>query len=84
MESLAFVVVVIFVGVFALAISSAIVAIVNPQRAWARVLGVVIALPTIAVGIWLWWVTDTVAARAWAAGIMLVGGSALVRTVREG
>ena len=59
MESLAFVVVVIFVGV-------------------------VIALPTIAVGVWLWWVTDTVAARAWASGIMLVGGAALVRTVREG
>lgn len=84
MESLAFVVAIIFLGAFALALSSAIVAIVNPQRTWARVLGAVIALPTIAVGVWLWWVTDTLVARAWSAGIMLVGGTALARSVREG
>ena len=86
MESLAFVVVVIFVGVFALAISSAIMAIVNPQRTWARVLGVVIAVPTVAVGVWMWWVTDNdaLAGRVWAAAIMLVGAAALIRCVRRG
>ena len=84
MESLALIVVGVFLAVIGLFLASTFVAVRNPQKAWSRTLGTVIGVLTIAVGAWVAWVGDTVAGRLMAAAIILAGVTASARSIRRG
>lgn len=84
MESLALIVVGIFLGIIGLFLASTFVAVRNPQKTWSRTLGAIIGVLTVAVGAWLAYVGDTLAGRSIAAVIIIAGITASARSVRRG
>ena len=84
MESLALIVVGIFLGIIGLFLASTFVAVRNPQKTWARTLGTIVGVLTVVSGGWIAYVGDTLAARAMAAAILIAGVTASARSIRRG
>ena len=84
MESLALIVVGIFLGIIGLFLASTFVAVRNPQKTWSRTLGTIVGALTILAGAWIAYVGDTLAGRSIAAVIIIAGITASARSVRRG